>query len=477
MQIKKIVLKNFRNFSGEHIFELDHINLITGSIGVGKSTLGRISIAFALYGDADNSLSLCPTRGKSDSCTVELYMEDNENKLFVSRSYPTELIIRYNDVEIMHGANTRDKERWLWDRIGDREYFKRFRMIDLKQGINILDEGPTALRKILVSFQENKLNLIKKRLSESKTLYEKYNKDSLVIYRHHPSIRRLKVLSESLAYITNDINALNIKKSGIEGYSYQNNSGMSVESRQIQDIKNKFEKINKGSKCPTCEAELNFNKKHEILVNLKEQLEQAEIQYNKYRNELELNKKEIFNINHEIENLRKNKDKINYYKQRIETRIKQIDYKYTNKDILLVTNAIKQLEKFYSFFIITHIRNLEPIINNILNKIDFEVKFKVNTSGAFTIQLIKNNETYDYNDLSSGQKLMLSIAFQIAILFDRGDCGFIIADEGFGSLDEKSATDLFNLLKNLPFQIISILHRFSDIPEGINLIKLGELND
>jgi energy-coupling factor transporter ATP-binding protein EcfA2 len=77
-----------------------------------------------------------------------------------------------------------------------------------------------------------------------------------------------------------------------------------------------------------------------------------------------------------------------------------------------------------------------------------------------------------YKLLSTGQKLVLSIAFKLAILLEKNETGLMIADEGFSSLDIENLNHIFDLFNGLPFQLICVLHRFEDVPDGATVITL-----
>jgi len=170
------------------------------------------------------------------------------------------------------------------------------------------------------------------------------------------------------------------------------------------------------------------------------------------------------------ENLYDKKLRINELILKLESRIKQKDYIYTDKDVLLYKKAIEELDLFCNNFITDWLKNFEPIINNIISKINFKVKFDFNKK--LDLKLIKDNQTYSYKELSTGQKLILSIAFKLAILLERNETGLIIADEGFSSLDYENLNYIVELFKGLPFQLVMMLHRYEDIPEEVNVIKL-----
>jgi DNA repair exonuclease SbcCD ATPase subunit len=88
--------------------------------------------------------------------------------------------------------------------------------------------------------------------------------------------------------------------------------------------------------------------------------------------------------------------------------------------------------------------------------------------------MIKDNEIYTYEDISEGQKLIIGIAFKLAILMRDGSFGIVIADEGLSSLDDENLPKIFDLFSGTNFQLLSVVHRFSNIND-INIIDLNKL--
>jgi energy-coupling factor transporter ATP-binding protein EcfA2 len=120
------------------------------------------------------------------------------------------------------------------------------------------------------------------------------------------------------------------------------------------------------------------------------------------------------------------------------------------------------------------VKNLEPIINSVISRINFRILFAIDNKNNLDFILYKDNEEFQYKDLSSGQRLILTIAFQVALLLEKGDVGFIVADEGFSVLDDEAIKLLYELFETLPFQLISIIHRVDNIGENVNVIRLDK---
>ncbi|KKK81951.1 hypothetical protein LCGC14_2808270, partial [marine sediment metagenome] len=144
---------------------------------------------------------------------------------------------------------------------------------------------------------------------------------------------------------------------------------------------------------------------------------------------------------------------------KLENIIERKDYKWTTNDVEIIKQAIKELDNFSSYYITEWIKILEPIINDILTKINFQVSFEINEKGNIDVNLLRNGEVYNYKDLSAGQRLVVSISFQLALLLENTQEGFIIADEGFSNLDIENLKLILELFKNLPFQLLCVIHR------------------
>jgi len=138
----------------------------------------------------------------------------------------------------------------------------------------------------------------------------------------------------------------------------------------------------------------------------------------------------------------------------------------------MMKTAIEALDSFCNYYLTEWIKTLEPIINNVIKKIGFTVSFLLDEKGDLDIVLNKDGYNYLYKELSTGQRLVFTIGFQLALLLERGESGLVIADEGFSSLDEETLTHIVELFNDLPFQLVMMLHRYDNPPEGIHIIKL-----
>ena len=92
------------------------------------------------------------------------------------------------------------------------------------------------------------------------------------------------------------------------------------------------------------------------------------------------------------------KEKLNTLKLKLETRIKQKAFKYTEKDVLIAKKALAELDKLSSYYLTESVKILEPIINSVLEKIGFIVSFTINDNDRFTISLQKEGIEYTVYD-------------------------------------------------------------------------------
>ena len=141
--------------------------------------------------------------------------------------------------------------------------------------------------------------------------------------------------------------------------------------------------------------------------------------------------------------------------------------------IIIVKKAIEELDKLSSVYLVETVGGLEPIINSVLEKIGFQIKFDVDTKGKFNILLSKEDIQYKYSDLSCGQRLILQIALKLSLLLQQSKTGIILSDEGLSALENNNLEDIINLFKELNFQLVFVLHRASIEDPEINIIKLG----
>lgn len=473
MWIKVIKTSNFGGFSGDKEFLLlDKINFIKGKNGTGKTTLSLLAPLFAIYGYSPKNLEQVPTRG-TNKCAVEIQLDHNGKEYIITREYPSKLTVLEDGIPLTQ-TTTKEKDKYLESIFGSLDYFKKFRTIDKDEGINIVEEGKTQLRKTLFSIHENFFNSIRLKLQENKRKKEIYNKDALV-YKHFPSPKRLKILADSLLDLyekEHDIeNQINQAKKDLENTSRIIGN---VEGTKSYIVNRKYKTSELQNICPTCSQTISSDIKKSLIEDLVKELDKLEIELARM-DVLFNDQKDVYDI---LNNLRsKHLDKIqklDVLRVKLNTSLKQAEYKYTEKDVLIVKQAIEELDKFSSSYLTDYIKNLEPIINSILNKIGFSINFELDAKGNFDFVLYKDETKYYRDDLSTGQKLILQIAFKLAILLERGEGGIIIADEGMSSLDRDNLLYIIDIFSNFNFQLIFVIHNVEDLPPYVKPINLDE---
>jgi len=159
--------------------------------------------------------------------------------------------------------------------------------------------------------------------------------------------------------------------------------------------------------------------------------------------------------------------------QKLEARLKQKDYIWSPADLEVVKQCIKEVDNFYTFYLLEAIKSIEPVINHLLSKISMNMKFILNAKGKFDFIVNIDKKELKYSQLSKGQKLVVSMAVKMALLLERGESGLIISDEGMSSLSEKNLDLMFELIQEHPFQLLSVVHRYENPP---NFLKLFEVD-
>ncbi len=473
MIIKRIKLKNFVCFTDRDEY-FDQSVLIKGSNGSGKTTLALQSILFALYGvSMSETLKDLPTRNISKSCTVEIEFKHNNKHYKVVRSYPSKLTILEDNKALIFTTLT-EAQDFINKTFGDRTYFTKFRIVDAySRESNFLEEGPIALKKIIFSSSENTFNNIRRKLLQIKSTREIFNKDKAVVYKHYPSQKRLNIICRELDSLIKKLNSelrpliqttrFNLNKTQRE---------IGILEGEKRTLKTKRDKLFANIKCYTCNQPISESKQKRLLSEIGARTQQINNRMNHQTTEIEY-------LQDIIGKQTKTKDEIEVklvilrdLKMKLQIRMKQKEYKYTQKDIEIVKRAIKEVDYLSTFYLTESVRILEPIINDVLAKIGFQVRFEIDDKFKFKITLQRDGIEYKYKDLSCGEKLILQIAFKLAILMERGETGIIIADEGLTALDASNLLYVIGLFKTLPFQLFLVIHHFDEEPEGIQIINL-----
>lgn len=474
MIIKRIKLTNFKNFRQKEVF-LSNMTFIKGKNGSGKTTLALESILFALWGyTPKESLKDLPTRNVAKSCSIEVEIHHNGKEYKIIRNYPTKLEVMESN-KLLQFANNTEAQSYINRLFGDRIQFQKFRMVDAyTKETNFLEEGQTTLKRIIFSVSEDIFNNMRKNLTQLKHEREIFNKDGAVVYTHHPSEKRLQLISNKINEL--DIQIMELRKCiqdfESDYYTLERNIGKLEGEKEV--VKSRRDKLLKNPECYACKQSIPENTQKRLLTETGELIQKVNNQIGKKLPEMTSVKEIIASHRKLIDKVSLRKNELKELKMKLEARIKQKDYKYTTKDVLIAKKAIEELDRLSTYYLTESIKILEPIINNILNKIGFGVKFEITEKGKFAIRLQKGDIVYKYKDLSTGEKLILQIAFKLALLLERGEEGIMVADEGMSSLDRENLLHVLSIFENMPFQLVFVIHNLEEVPENIKTINLNE---
>jgi DNA repair exonuclease SbcCD ATPase subunit len=468
MIIKSITLNNFKNYEGTQKFEFSKYNLISGDNGTGKSTLGLDSILFCIYGFSTQHLENIPNKKlKNKKCSVTVEIDN----LKITRHIPTSIEIIEDGVEIQFPTN-REAQKYLNEKFNNVEYFKRFRMLDVVKGVNILEQGQTALIKTLSQYNQEIINRIRQKLVSIKQEKDRYNKDKAVIYSLYPSDKRYEFLKQELQKQENKYTETQLEVDNNNRTFYGLTSKKSLIDKDITTFTNQQSKLTQNNKCYTCNQNISQPQKELLNKELSEKIVALSAQRVELLEQINLAFRDVNKTKELTEKIKERLKLIETLLHKLEVRLKQKEYIYTEKDVQIVQHAISELDIFSKEYLVKWISTLEPLINNIINIIGFQARFVIDKKGYIEVKLIKDNVEYDYSDLSSGQKLLMTVGFQLALLLEKGESGIIIADEGFGSLSEDNLNSLIEMIKLYPLQLIYIIHRVNHVPEDVKEICL-----
>ena len=473
MYLNRITLSDFKSYAGVHTFTYNKINLISGGNGIGKSTLALHGLLFVLYGHSEVPIASLTTKLLANPKTyVEIELEHLGKQYIIKRSIPTNIDITVDGIKSTLVNNTL-KQKELENIFKDVTFFKQFRMVDIIAGINILEQGNQALRKTLVSFDDAidigtvRTNLLGK-LSER----SKLNKDENVLFTHYPSDARLTALKDGVINLNGPRNKYDADLRYNENVLYDLSTKLGSFESHKRNLMNSSKVVHNTGTCPFCRQSLPHVA--QTIVDVTTELSEVQNKLNSLNTDINNQRDIITHIKSIKNNLVEKQQRGLKYIQRLEARLQQKDFIYTTKDVEVIKCSVKELDGFTTFYITEKLQRIEPLINALLGKLGFTVTFDVDDKSNFDITLInnKNGTEFKYKELSNGQRLFVTVAFQLALLMEKNESGLIIADECFSSLSLPSLEQMFELFKNSPFQLVSIVHRFTTSDVSIKNIQL-----
>jgi len=471
MIIKSLKIDNLQLFKSINA-TFDKINIVSGlnkdnpnesGNGSGKSTFVLRAILFALYGYCEEGLTLKDLiRFEEKECSVICEITNNNEHYRIIRKIPSELQVFYNGEEIQ--ANTATiKQQFINEHFGDVNFFRQYRCVDLKNGINVLDLGIVSLRKTLMGFIEGIFTEIRTRLLAQKVERERYSIDKK-LYKHYLSVKRLDILNASLIEIGKDYQKFEKDKGIQQGIINQIKSEISSRDKIIYYKQQEMKKVDEGI-CPVlktkCEKITPKNKSPNLDITKEIDILTGEI--NIYKKQLKNEEESIEYYDDTLSVLRNKESKAREKLLRLKGAFQFADYKYTKADIVIYDEAIKVLDSFAGEYIKEWLGSLSIILNNLLNKMNIRVEF---TADKDFIKVYDNEQILKYDMLSTGQKCFLSVIFKLAILMQQNKTGIILMDDGLNNLDSINLTNLISICQTLPFQIIAVYQSKVEI-EGV----------
>ena len=468
MRFNHLYLKNIRSFENISL-TFQKSNFITGwnkdtqdGNGVGKSTiiLG-VLLLLGGAGFANINLKKLIRSGCKEAMVKGVIETDQGNLLEIERTLKMtgtgKLSVTVNK-ENPELKTSRDYQNLIWEHLGNPDNFKKLRILDKAIGVNILDFSSGQLRKTLMQMCQDKFEIIRNKLLEKKREFEKYNRSS-VLSSHAPSENRLQILEMALAEIDQEQLAGLRKK--ISSFQQDRSKLLSAKGKynySVDACNKSIIRLKNLSKCPQCLQMVPDSHKAPICESLNIEMQKAQTQLTEILKELKIYDDIIQCEDKKQTIILRSKDKINKLKYKLETRIQQKDYKYTNQDIELAKNALAEIDNFANYYIIEWISIIEPIVNAYIAQLSMKLHFDVDEKSNINIQITRGNETLEYEQLSNGEQLFVSFIFKIALLLEHNETGLMIADEAFDCLSVENLNRITKLVSDLPIQLIWVSH-------------------
>lgn len=462
MIIKKLFINNLQLIKSAQV-DFAKINIISGinkdnpsdsGNGSGKSTLVLRAILFCLYGYCEEGLKLVDlVRFNEKEASVEIEIENNNHVYKIIRTIPSSLTVYLDGNEIQANTTT-IKQKFIDEAFGDLNFFRQYRCVDNKNGINLLDLGIVSIRKNLMGFIEGIFTNIRTGLLAKKVERERFSIDKKLC-KHYLSTKRKCLLETGLNKL------MDIKKELQNGINDSRKSISKIEGeisakKRIIDYKTSETKKAEEGICPILKTSCDRigkkmtasdkSKLSQEIQNLEKeivQLEESITGDQDYLADLEMQMQEI---DFKTEKARRKL-------MRLESAFQFKNYKYTKADIMIYDEAVKVLDSFAGEYIKEWLSSLSIIINNLLRPINLSVEFSADKD---FLKVYDNQQVLKYDMLSTGQKCFLSVIFKLAILMQQNKTGIVLMDDGLNNLDSINLTNLITICQTLPFQIIAV---------------------
>lgn len=468
MKLLSLKFKNLRSFQEADI-DFGKCNHITGqnldnadNNGTGKTTIIQ-AILLLLGGSKLVNIKLNKfIRDNEKSANIQGMLEINGDILEITRTLKSsgtstlKLLVNGKDPEC---KTSKDYQNYLFDYIGDTDNFKKFRLLDASNGINILDFTSGQLRKTLMGMCQDKFDIIRANLLNKKNYFEKYNKDA-VINKHAPSEKRLTILQEAIKAVdTSELNKL-VKK--IQEFQMDKNKLLTEKGKIEQTIdikKRQIAKLKSLGTCPSCFQIVSDEHKQRIEKELSSSFGKLKEKISNISNDISMYNDILADEEKQRTKIYAKKQKLTSLKYKLDTRLSQKEYKYTKEDVELAKKAIEVIDEFANYYVIEWINTIEPIVNSYICKLNMFLHFKIDEKGNLEIIIERGQKNYTYDQLSQGEKIFISSIFKIALLLEQQEQGCMFADESFDCLSYENLERLINIVSELPIQLFFVTHQ------------------
>jgi len=479
MQIVELNLQNFLCYKNATVTIPNNkkIILITGydkdrntSNGIGKSAILE-AILFVLYGKTrTNSLKEIIRKG-ANSCKVSIKFILKNNKYKIIRTYSNHstLKILENNKEIKF--HTISQSQKFINNLLELDYnlFINFAVFDILRFTDILSLSSNDIRNIFRTvFDFEYLEEIYTDIKLKIESFEQSLSSLSNVRKHFYSKKREQILKQGLEKIQNDI----IKNQKLNQELQSKIAVLSENIGKLSGIVNRDKaKMNwllKNNTCPTCKQSL---PNRAVLLT---QFQQNIIENTNRIKDLE---DDLLTTKNKIKNIQDINNKLTIKQVKLQKLLSNLmqsndidnikeDF---NKKLIERKQLLQYLILFESYLMNLLVSKLELVINQYISQlIDFKCKISylhrskllTKNLSKFAIKLYRNDKEYMFYQLSSGEKMLVSYAFKLAInMLDFKDT-FLFIDEGLNRLDENNKLKLLNLLKIAPFKQIFIVSNY-----------------
>lgn len=463
MIIKSLTLNNFQLFEQATI-ALDKVNIITGinhdnpedaSNGAGKSTIVN-ALLYVLFGEVTGLTQKDLVKFSAKECSLAVELSIGTEHYTIARTIPNSLTVVLNGKPLQFNTPSL-ADKYLQEHICTKEFFKEFRVIDIKKGLNILDYGNVALKKTMMGFLEEMFNEVRTRLLNKKLDRERFNVDKKP-YRFYLSENRLNLLEQAYQELSEESKSLSTEYQKSKDIVSELNGKISSNEYIIRKNEQSAPTGPTTKKCPTCGTVLTVQAAAAVQKKGDEEIAALKKDIAELKEFVEAGQADMEYFNAHQTAISEKRNRVYQRIIKLKEAFKFKDYKYTPKDVAIYTEAIKLLDAFAGVYINEWLKSLEVIINHLLAKVNLSIEFSPDKD---FLKVMDNGQVLKYEQLSSGQKTFLSAIFKVAILLQKGLTGIIVADEGMGALDLINLKNLIEIVKDLNFQWVIIYQNIS----------------